>query len=66
MCHTSNYPDDHVSGILTSCNKKVEGKMKDIADGKIIEEFVGLRPKLYSYEMFDGKEEKKYKGIKKT
>ena len=32
---------------------------------KIIEEFVGLRAKLYSYKMFEGKEEKKCKGIKK-
>ena len=40
--------------------------MKDEAGGKIIEEFVGLRAKLYSYKMFeDGKEEKKCKGIKK-
>ena len=40
--------------------------MKDEAGGKIIEEFVGLRAKLYSYKMFDGKEEKKCKGIKKS
>ena len=40
--------------------------MKDEAGGKIIEEFVGLRAKLYSYKMFEGKEEKKCKGIKKS
>ena len=40
--------------------------MKDEAGGKIIEEFVGLRSKLYSYKMFEGKEEKKCKGIKKV
>ena len=40
--------------------------MKDDAGGKIIEEFVGLRAKLYSYKMFEGKEEKKCKGIKKS
>ena len=39
--------------------------MKDEAGGKIIEEFVGLRAKLYSYKMLEGKEEKKCKGIKK-
>ena len=40
--------------------------MKDEAGGRIIEEFVGLRAKLYSYKMFEGKEEKKCKGIKKS
>ena len=40
--------------------------MKDEAGGKIIEEFVGLRAKLYSYKMFEGKKEKKCKGIKKV
>ena len=40
--------------------------MKDEAGGKIIEEFVGLRAKLYCYKMFEGKEEKKCKGIKKS
>ena len=34
--------------------------------GGIIEEFVGLRAKLYSYKMFEGKEEKKCKGVKRS
>ena len=54
--HTSNFPKDHPSGIPTGKNKKVPGLMKDEAGGKIIEEFVGLRAKLYSYKMFEGKE----------
>ena len=62
---TSNFPKDHPSGIQRK-NKKVPGMMKDEAGGKIIEEFVGLRAKLYSYKMFEGKEEKKCKGIKKS
>ena len=62
---TSNFPKDHPSGIQGK-NKKVPGMMKDEAGGKIIEEFVGLRAKLYSYKMFEGKEEKKCKGIKKS
>ena len=38
---------------------------KDEAGGKIIDEFVRLRAKLYSYKMFEGKESKKCKGVKK-
>ena len=63
---TSNYPKDHRSGIPTEKNKKVIGMMKDEAGGKIIKEFIGLRAKLYSYKMYEGKEEKKCKGIKKN
>ena len=40
--------------------------MKDEAGGKIIVVFVGLRVKLYSFKMFEGKEEKKCKGIKQS
>ncbi|PFX13822.1 hypothetical protein AWC38_SpisGene22070 [Stylophora pistillata] len=62
---TSNIPKEHSSGIPTGVNKKVIGKFKDEAGGKIIEEFVGLRAKLYSYKMFDGGDEKKKcKGVK--
>ncbi len=62
---TSNYPKDHPSNIPTGKNKKVIGMFKDEAGGKIIQEFVGLRAKLYAYKMLDGKEEKKCKGIRK-
>ena len=65
MFDTSNFEKNHPSGIQGK-NKKVPGMMKDEAGGKIIEEFVGLRAKLYSYKMFEGKEEKKCKGIKKV
>ena len=51
---------------LLEKTKKVPGMMKDEAGGRIIEEFIGLRAKLYSYKMFKGKEEKKCKGIKKS
>ena len=61
---TSNYPSNHPSGIPTGCNKKVPGMFKDEAGGKIIDEFVGLRAKLYSYKMFEGEESKKCKGVK--
>ena len=62
---TSDYPEGHPSGIPTGINKKVLGMFKDEAAGKIIKEFVGLRAKLYSYKMDEGKENKKCKGIKK-
>ena len=55
----SDYPEDHMTGIPTGKKKKVMGMMKDEGGEKIIEELVGLRTKLYSYKMFEGKEEKK-------
>ena len=39
--------------------------MKDELGGKIMKEFIGLRPKCYSYLMDDGKVDKKAKGTKK-
>ena len=39
---------------------------KDEAAGKNIKEFVGLRSKLYSFKMDEGKENKRCKGIKKA
>ena len=39
---------------------------KDEVGGKVIEEFVELRAKLYSYKMFEGEESKKCKGVKKS
>ena len=46
-------------------NQKVIGLMKDEVSGKIITEFVTLRPKTYSFLTDDGKEDKKAKGTKK-
>ena len=37
-------------------NKKVIGKMKDEPEGKIIDEFVGLKSKMYSMKNIDSKE----------
>ena len=62
---TSDYPDNHTSGISTGVNKKVLGVFKDEVAGKCIREFVGLRAKLYSFKMFEGEESKRCKGIKK-
>ena len=60
---TSNYEVDRP--LPTGKNKKVIGLMKDELGGKIITEFVTLRPKTYSYLPDDGKEGKKAKGTKK-
>ena len=62
---TSDYPPDHPSGIPSGLNKKVLGMFKDEAAGGVIDEFVGLRAKLYSYKMLEGEESKKCKGVKK-
>ena len=45
-------------------NKKVIGLMKDELGGKIMKEFISLRPKMYSYRVEES-EPKKCKGIKK-
>ena len=39
--------------------------IKDELGGKIMTEFVALRPKTYSYLMDDGESDKKAKGTKK-
>ena len=60
---TSNYEVNRP--LPTGKNKKVIGLMKDELDGKIITEFVTLRPKTYSFLIDDGKEDKKAKRTKK-
>ena len=60
---TSNYKCNRPLPI--GKNKKTIGLMKDELGGKIITEFVTLRPKTYSYLTDDGKEDKKVKGTKK-
>ena len=60
---TSNYEVDRP--LPTGKNKKVMGLMKDELGGKVITEFVALRPKSYSYLTDDCKENKKAKGTKK-
>ena len=49
----------------TGKNKTVIGLMKDELGGKIIPEFVTLKPKTYSYLTDDCKKDKKAKGTKK-
>ena len=49
----SNYSKD--SGFFDETNKKVIGKMKDQFGVIIVEEFVGLKSKIYSMKKIDGK-----------
>ena len=62
---TSGYSKKDFRPLPIGLNKKVIGLMKDELGGKIMKEFVALRPKLYSYKKLDGSEDKKCKGIKK-
>ena len=55
----------HNQPLPVGLNKKVIGLMKDELGGKIMTEFVALRPKLYSYKKLHGSEVKKCKEIKK-
>ena len=63
---TSDYPENHPSGIKTGVNKKVIGKFKDEVGGKQITHFVGLRPKLYTFKVEEKVEIRKAKGVKKN
>ena len=56
---TSNYEVNRP--LPTGKNKKVIGLMKDELGGKVITEFVALRPKTYSYLTDDCKEDKRLK-----
>lgn len=60
---TSDYPEDNAYNIPL-VNKKLPGLMKDEANGKIITHFVGLRAKMYSFKVQNGKITKKSKGVK--
>ena len=65
----ANYPIDHPS--YGDENKMAVGKMKDEAAGNLVSEFVGLRPKMYSYTTIipdkpEPKEAKRAKGIQRA
>ncbi|KAK3755479.1 hypothetical protein QZH41_017633 [Actinostola sp. cb2023] len=63
---TSEYPRGHP--LYSTVNKKVLGKMKDETHGLPIEEFVGLRPKMYSLLFTENNkpiEKKTAKGVAK-
>ncbi|XP_065639485.1 uncharacterized protein LOC136072256 [Hydra vulgaris] len=65
---TSEFDKNHPAvrnGFKVGINKKVLGMFKDETGGAQIEEFVGLKAKLYSYKLH-GKENKKCKGVKRN
>ena len=57
----SNYSKN--SKFFDNANKKVIGKMKDEYGGVIIDEFVGLKSKMYSMKKVDGNESSTAKGV---
>ena len=61
MFDFSNYSKD--SEFFDDTNKKVIGKMKDEYGGVIIDEFAGLKSKMYSIKKIDGKESSTAKGV---
>ena len=58
----SEYSKEDARPLPIGLNKKVIGLMKDELGGKVMTEFVALRPKLYGYRKLD---DKKCEGIKK-
>ena len=60
----SNYPK--YSKFFVEANKKVIGKMKDVSEGKIIDELVGLKSKMYSIKNINGRESNTAKGVSVT
>ena len=57
MFHLSSYPKDYL------VNEIVIGKMKDVSDGKMNDEFVGLNSKMYSMKIIDCKKSNTAKGV---
>ena len=59
---TSNYAKTHA--LYNTTNNKVLGKMKDECGGVVVDEFVGLRSKMYSLA-YGNTEKKTAKGVKR-
>ena len=62
---TSNYNKKDKIPLPIGKNKKVSSLFKDELGGKMIAEFVAIRPKAYAYLDDDGNDHKKAKGTKK-
>ena len=56
-----NYSKD--SKFYDDTNKKVIGKMKDEYGGAIIDQFIGLKSKMYSIKKINGSESSTAKGV---
>ena len=52
-----------IKNFFDETNKKVIGKMKDEVGGVIVDEFVGLKSKIYSIIKIGGKESNTAKGV---
>ena len=63
MFEFSNYSTK--SKYYENSNKLVIGKMKDETEGAAIEEFVRMKPKMYSF-LADNSEHKKAKGLNRN
>ena len=61
MFDFSNYSKD--SKFFDDTNKNVIGKMKDEYGGVIIDQFIGLKSKMYSIKKIDGSESSTAKGV---
>jgi hypothetical protein len=59
----SDYPKDHKS--YNNSNKKVLGKFKDEENGKLISEFIALKPKMYAIKTEGSETFIKAKGVPK-
>ena len=57
----SNYSKD--SEFFDDTNKKVIGKMKDECSGVFIDQFIGLKSKMYSINKIDGSKSSTTKGV---
>ena len=64
MFHFSKYSIK--SKYYGDSNKLVIGKMKDETSSVVIEEFVGLKPKMHSFLLDDNSEHKKAKGVNRN
>ena len=61
MFDFSNYSKD--SRVFDYTNKKVIGKMEDEYGGRIIDQLIGLKSKMYSIKKINGNESSTTKGV---